>query len=214
MRNLLVFAILMILVIVSFLLWGEWLSSFFVGEEAISVLEQYGQWAWAFGLILLVMDLFLPLPATLVMSALGYMYGPIIGGLFSALGSLLSGLFAFGLCKAIGKKGAVFILGIKDLEKGQKLFSKNGGWIVAISRWLPVLPEVIACMAGLNRMQTGQFTIALLCGSLPLGFVFAYVGFTGKDHPYMATIVSAFLPLILWIFAQWLMRKLASKHNN
>ena len=214
MRNLIVFAILFLFVVISFLLWGDWFMQFFSGGEAINVLMKYGRWAWAVGILLLISDLFLPLPATLVMSALGYVYGPLVGGVLSAVGGFLSGMLAFGICKGLGLKGAKFILGEKDLDRGRKIFSTNGGWVVAISRWLPVLPEVISCMAGLNRMETHKFAIALLCGSLPLGFVFAYIGYSGKDSPYMATIVSAVLPLALWVLAQWVLRILTTRQRN
>lgn len=210
MRNWIVFGFLLLLIIIPFLIWGEWFTSIFSGEGAIQRLEAVGPWAWGLGIILLVGDLFLPLPATIIMSALGYLYGPLVGGLLASLGSFLSGLLAYGLSSSLGERGALFILGDKDFQKGQRLFSQKGGWIVAISRWLPVLPEAIACMAGLNKMNFRKFVIALLCGSIPLGFVFAYVGYTGEDNPYLAIVISAILPLVLWIVAERWLRKLSN----
>ena len=191
MRNGLVFGTLAILIIIPFLLWGEWYTSLFTGEGAVEMLADYGKWAWAIGMLLLIGDLFLPLPATLIMSALGYIYGPLVGGLMAATGSFLSGMLAYGLWRAMGRSGALFILGEKDLQKGERLFAQNGGWIVAISRWLPVLPEIIACMAGLNQMKFWHFTLALLCGSIPLGFVFAFIGYQGVEYPILTLLISA-----------------------
>ncbi len=209
MRNWIVFGFLLLLIIIPFLIWGEWFTNIFSGEGAIQRLEAVGQWAWGLGILLLVGDLFLPLPATIIMSAMGYLYGPWVGGLLASLGSFLSGLLAYGLSSSLGERGALFILGEKDFQKGKNLFSINGGWIVAISRWLPVFPEAIACMAGLNKMNFRKFVIALLCGSIPLGFVFAYVGYTGEENPYMALVTSALLPIILWIIAQRILRRLS-----
>jgi len=208
MRNLLVFGVLFVLIVASFLHWGDWFSSFFEDNGAVTILTSYGRWAWVVGLVLLMADLFLPLPATLVMSALGYIYGPFIGSIFSTIGSVMAGLLAFGLCRALGERGALVILGKKDLEKGRNLFSNKGGWIVAVSRWLPVLPEIVSCMAGLNQMSAGKFTVALVCGSLPLGLVFAYIGHSGRDYPMAATLISALFPVVLWGFAQWALRSL------
>jgi uncharacterized membrane protein YdjX (TVP38/TMEM64 family) len=209
MRNWIVFLALATLIIVPFLIWGEWFMQIFSEEGAVLILGKYGVWAWAVGLVLLIGDLFLPLPATIIMSALGYIYGPVWGGLLATLGSFLSGLLAYGLCRLLGRQGALWILGEKDLEKGERVFSKNGGWIVAISRWLPVLPEAVACMAGLNRMKPLPFILALACGSVPLGFVFAYIGHAGVTHPYLALVVSAGLPPVLWLLAQYGLRRLA-----
>jgi hypothetical protein len=47
-------------------------------------MESYGSWAWAAGIALLVSDIVLPVPSTVVMSALGWMYGWWIGGLICA----------------------------------------------------------------------------------------------------------------------------------
>ena len=209
MRNWLVFGFLLLLIIIPFLIWGEWFTELFSSDRAIQSLQASGNWAWALGMVLLIGDLFLPLPATIIMSAIGYIYGPILGGLLASLGSFLSGLLAYGLCRAMGLKAALFILGEKDLEKGKEVFAKNGGWIVAVSRWLPVLPEAISCMAGLNQMDARKFLMALACGSLPLGFVFAYIGHAGETYPYLAILVSALLPPVLWLIAQWLLRKLS-----
>lgn len=208
MRNWIVFGTLAVLIIIPFLIWGDWFTQLFSEGGSIEILESYGSWAWMVAILLLIGDLFLPLPATVIMAALGYLYGPLAGGLLAALGSFLSGLLAFGLSRGLGRKGARWILGEKDLEKGERTFRKNGGLMVAISRWLPILPEIVACMAGLNRMRWRPFMIALACGSIPLGFVFAYIGFTGIEHPAIAIIVSAGLPPVLWLIAQYFLRKL------
>lgn len=197
-----------ILIIVPFLIWGDWFMAFFSEDKAIEWLRNYGQWAWAVALLLLLADLFLPLPGTVIMSALGYLYGPVLGGALAALGSIAAGILAYGLCRGMGRPAAVWILGAEGLVKGEQVYAKNGSWIVAISRWLPVLPELIACMAGLNQMKWQPFLVGLICGSLPLGFVFAYIGYTGLTHPYLAVLVSAGLPPLLWLLARTFLRRL------
>ncbi len=202
MRTWVAYLLVATMIIVPFLIWGDWFMSMFSEETAVQRLANYGQWAWAFALLLLIADLFLPLPGTVIMSALGYLYGPLWGGLLAATGSFLAGILAFGLCRALGRKAAIWILGEEGLAKGEKTYDKNGSWIVAISRWLPVLPELIACMAGLNQMKWRPFIVGLLCGVLPLGFVFAYIGHAGLAHPYLAIAISAGLPPFLWLLAR------------
>ena len=60
--------------------------------------------------------------------------------------------------------------------------ANGGGWVVALSRALPILPEVISCTAGLVRMPFRKFTVALACGSAPMGFLFAAIGRAVGDH--------------------------------
>ena len=210
MRTWLAYFLIATLIIVPFIIWGDWFMAFFSEGKAISWLQDYGQWAWAVAILLLLADLFLPLPGTVIMSALGYIYGPILGGMLATIGGIAAGVLAFALCRGLGRKAAVWILGEEGLAKGEKQYAKNGSWIVAISRWLPVLPELIACMAGLNQMKWRPFLVGLICGALPLGFVFAYIGYSGIEFPYLALIISAGLPPLLWLIARYFLKNLSS----
>ena len=200
MRLLWIFLALAAAVVIPFVIWGEDFETWFSQEAAVEWMRQFGGWAWAAGIGLLVMDLFLPIPGTAVMAALGFVYGPWLGGALGATGSILAGLLAYGLCRRVGRRAAEWIAGKRDLERGERLFGGNaGGFIVALSRWLPVMPEVVACLAGLSRMPFGRFLAALACGSVPLGFAFAAIGAMGKDQPGIALLLSALVPPILWI---------------
>ncbi len=207
MRLLGLFLLLGILVIVPFLIWGDNFEALFSTEGASRWLESHGTWAWAVGVLLLIADLFLPIPGTAVMSALGYLYGWLLGGLLSAVGSILSGLLAYGMCRALGRRAAEWIAGAKDLQRGERLFSRAGGWVVTWSRWLPVLPEVIACLAGMVKMNFAVFALALVCGSVPLGFAFAAIGDVGHENPGLAVGASVALPPLLWWIVSHLLKR-------
>ena len=208
MRLLYVFLGLTALILISFFLLEDSLMAMFSQEGSIAWLHQYGSWAWLVAILLLTADLLLPLPATLIMSALGYMYGPLWGGVISTLGSFVAGALGYWLCRMSGERLAFKLLGEKDYARGKKIFANNtGGLLVVFSRWLPVFPEVIACMAGLTRMPAKDFHVALACGSIPLGFTFAYVGYTGIDHPILAIVLSALVPVIIWLIVRPVFRK-------
>ncbi len=202
-----IFIGLAVLFLVPFLIWGEGLAESFSFEGSVEWLRQQGKFAWLAGVILLASDLFLPIPATGVMAALGLIYGPVLGGLIGATGSFLSGMMAYGLCRLLGRGTAVRLVGEKDLQQGERLFTKLGGWLVVVSRWLPLFPEVIACMAGLTQMPIRLFVVALLCGSVPMAFTYSAIGHAGVEHPGMALALSALVPPVLWLMIQgWLKR--------
>jgi uncharacterized membrane protein YdjX (TVP38/TMEM64 family) len=205
-RLFILFVVLALLVVIPFLLWGDGIESWFRAISPDAWLRDYGAWAWAVGMLLLIADLLLPIPATAVMTILGILYGPLLGGLLSALGSFLAGSLGYGLCRGFGQGAALTLLGERDLMRGQQLFSRYGGWLIAFSRWLPVFPEVMACMAGLVRMPAGAFFVALACGSIPFGFTFAALGYAGADQPFLAIGLSALIPLILWGLTRRLLR--------
>ncbi len=206
MRLIFLLVALVIIVLIPFFIWGDTLMAFFSLEHSLEFLKGYGTWAWAVAIVLLMADLFLPLPATLIMSALGYIYGPLVGGLLSATGSFASGVLAYWLCRLLGENAATWILGKKEYERGKKIATKVGGWVVALSRWLPVFPEVIASMAGLIRMPVKNFYIALACGSLPLGFTYAIVGNSANADPVLAIVLSACIPPVIWFAVSRVLR--------
>jgi uncharacterized membrane protein YdjX (TVP38/TMEM64 family) len=75
---------------------------------------------------------------------------------------------------------------------------------------LPILPEVIACMAGLTRMRLSHFSLAMACGCLPMGFTFAIIGHSGVDHPGLALALSAAVPPLLWLLVRPIIRQKTS----
>ena len=210
-RLLVTFLAIAILVALPFFLWGDRLEALFVGDGAVEQLSSHGSYAWAIAILLLLSDLALPVPTSAVMAALGIIYGPLLGGLIAALGSVLAGLTGYGLCRVFGRPLARFLSGEKALADGERLFARAGGWIIVLSRWLPVLSEVMACMAGLASMPFNLFLAALLCGSVPLGFAFAAIGHIGESRPVLTLGLSIVLPVILWLVCRPLLRAWAQK---
>lgn len=193
------------LVAVPFLLWGHAFEGWFTGDAAIRWLRDWGALGWLAVIVLLVADLVLPVPGTGVMSAAGYLYGVWIGGLLGAVGSFLSGLLAYGLCRRFGHAVAARLAGVDDLARGEALFRRRGAWLVALSRCLPLLPEVVACLAGVTRMPLRIFVIALACGCVPMGFIYAAIGAAGQNDPAFAIALSIAVPAVLWAGVQaWL----------
>lgn len=207
-RVLLVSAALVLLgAIAPYLIWGEALEAAFSVEGARAWMAGYGAGAGLAGVGLLVADLLLPIPSTLVMSALGLAYGAWLGGLYAAAGTMLAGLVAYGLSRWLGRPLARRLAGEEGLRRGEELFERGGAWLVAGSRCLPILPEAVACLAGLHRMPFRTFLLALACGSVPTGFLFAAIGALGQAEPAWALGLSVIFPVALWLAARrWLPR--------
>ena len=156
---------------------------------------------------MLASDLLLPIPSTVVFTALGILYGPWLGGLIGAIGFALGGAIAYGICRSFGERAALWLLGDRDYRRGRALFARSGGWIVVLSRWLPVLPEVISCIAGLTQMPVSRFSLALICGSTPIALAFAALGHAGKEQPLLAIGASVIIAPILWLATGRLLRQ-------
>ena len=208
-RLLLLFLVLAACVLVPFFLWGGTFETAMEPAKLARAFHESRAWAWAAGFTLLVADVFLPVPGTAVMSALGLVYGWLVGGILASSGSMGGGLLAYGLCRRLGRRAATWLAEEKGLAEGERLFQGElGGWVVALSRWMPVFPEVVACLAGLSRMPLRRFLPALAAGSLPLGFVFAVIGHRGAVNPLPALFLSAILPPLIWGAVRiWFLKK-------
>jgi len=190
-------------VVVPWIIWGSAFEAALNPEGLVQILGQESGRAAAIGLGLIVADCVLPIPATPVMSGLGLILGPWLGGAVAALGSFLSGCVAYGLARFLGRAPAAWIAG-PSLPSLEASFVAHGGWMVALSRWAPVLPETVAALAGVVRMPFARFALALACGSLPMGFIFAAIGHLGHASPAGALLLSALLPAVLWLgVARW-----------
>ncbi len=207
MRLLTTSIILAVVLCVPFLIWGDAFMAKFSGDSAVAWIRGWGAWGWLAVIGLLVSDLFLPIPATPVMSAAGYLYGTLAGGLVGAAGSFAAGMVGYALCRAFGRGIAARLAGERELEQHETLFQRSGPWIVAASRWLPLLPEVVSCLAGLTRMPLRVFALSLACGSIPLGFVYAAIGAAGQDHPGLAVALNVIVPPVLWLAVHLVLRK-------
>jgi uncharacterized membrane protein YdjX (TVP38/TMEM64 family) len=193
-----------------FLLLGERFDILLGGAELGRWFAEARSWAWLAGLGLLTADLLLPVPATGVMAALGLAYGPVIGGLLSALGSFLAGALGYTVCHALGSRPIELLLDPAEIAWARRLSRDAGGWLVAGSRALPLLPEVVACAAGLIRMPPTRYLAALACGAVPTGFVFATLGHLGADRPILTFLATTMLPMSLWL----VLRRCASSSGD
>ncbi len=193
---------LILTVALPFAIWGERLEVGFTADGALRWLQGYGAVAWAAAIVLMIADLALPIPESGVMGALGMIYGVALGGLIATAGAVAGGLAGYGLCRWFGRPLARWLIGAAALEKGDAIFLDRGGWIVAMSRWIPVMAEVVVCLAGLAAMPFATFALALVCGSLPIGFVYAAIGHFGADRPVLALALCILLPAVLWLLAR------------
>jgi uncharacterized membrane protein YdjX (TVP38/TMEM64 family) len=176
-------------------------------NDAVLVLRKYGSWAWALGIALIWADLVLPIPQTIVIAALGIIYGTLLGGLLGSLGLIAGGLLGYGLMLTSARRYVQRFVGPRSLHKMERLFDQGGAWAIVLTRSLPYsVPEAIVFLAGLAGMPMRKFTAALTIGSVPTAFVFAAIGAGWADQPIVALVVSYVLPILLLPIALYLVR--------
>lgn len=180
-------------------------------NDAVSMLRDYGSWAWAMGIALIWADLVLPVPQTAVIAALGIIYGTVLGGLLGSIALISSGILGYALMRTSARRFVDRLVGRRFRNKTESLFDRSGAWAIVLTRSLPYsVPEAIVFLAGLAGMPLGKFIMALTVGSVPIAFAFAAIGAGWADQPVLVLIVSYVLPLLLLPIVMYLMRPRAS----
>ena len=186
-----------LLIAVSFALWGDFFEALFNQREFIETYRD-SPYAWIVGISLLAGDLFLPIPASAVMSAMGSLYGIFWGTVISFCGSTAAGFIAYFLARFLGECKLNKICSKEELQQYEKLFNKWGAQAVIIARAFPILPKVITLLAGFSRMSFRKFALALTAGTLPVSLFFSWLGHISADAPLWGIFAAVLIPLILW----------------
>jgi uncharacterized membrane protein YdjX (TVP38/TMEM64 family) len=181
-------------------------------SDAVLMLRRYDAWAWAVGIALIWADLVLPVPQTVVIAALGIVYGTVLGGLLGSVGLITSGLLGYVLMLTSARRMVKRFVSPQSLNRMDSLFERAGTWAIVLTRSLPhSIPEVVIFLAGLAGMPLGKFTAALAVGSVPTAFAFAAIGAGWADRPILALAASYVLPIVLLPVALYLTRLRASQ---
>lgn len=193
---------------VSFMIAEEmgWMSPDFIKPKLEAARESTGGIAAAFGLIvlLLIVDILLPIPSSVVMMLSGFLLGPWLGGVASFTGAMAAAWIGFFGCRYGGAAFFTRIVGKDDISKVEHWFNDYGIAAIIISRPVPMLTEILSCLAGLSKVNVWRFTLASIVGTLPICIVYSYFGSKGTlTDPWPAVWVAVLIPAVGWLFTHW-----------
>ncbi|TVZ40395.1 putative membrane protein YdjX (TVP38/TMEM64 family) [Alteromonadaceae bacterium 2753L.S.0a.02] len=117
---------------------------------------------------LLFIDLFFSVPTLTITMLSGYFLGPIAGAFAALTGLLLTGTCGYLLSQKYGNWLLTRLE--KDPIKRKKAkvaFQQHGAIVIVLSRALPMLPEICACLAGMTGMPFTKFILYWLLSTVP-----------------------------------------------
>ena len=150
---------------------------------------------------LLVLDIVLPVPASLVMVAHGAVFGIVVGTVLSLVGGLAAAAVGF----ALGRWGSRWLerLVTADERRQADLWLRRWGDLAVVaSRPLPILAESVTLLAGTSSMTWSRFLLASLVGYIPAALLYAITGATAArlDSTILIfTLVLTVAGLFWWI---------------
>lgn len=127
------------------------------------------------GVGLLIVDVFLPVPSSLVMLAHGALFGTVLGTLLSLIGSTGAASVGF----AIGRANRITLsryITAEEQARAEVLFRRWGWMAIVVSRPIPMLAEAMVIVAGTSSMPWSVLLASTIAGVLPASFLYALTG--------------------------------------
>jgi uncharacterized membrane protein YdjX (TVP38/TMEM64 family) len=153
--------------------------------------------------VLLAVDLLLPVPSSVVMLLSGAFLGLWLGALVSFVGAMLAALLGFYACRLGGRSAFERLVGAGEEQRITDWFRRRGVLAVILSRPVPMLTEILSCLAGLSELRGRTFIAAAALGTLPVCLVYAWAGSRGgAGAPWTAVWVSLLAPATGWLVAR------------
>lgn len=150
---------------------------------------------------LLFADLFIAVPTLTVMILAGFFLGQATGFGSVITGLLLAGTTGYVLTRLFGDRILQFL--IKDeseRDSATRTFRAHGVTVILLSRAIPILPEVSACMAGITGMPFTKFLAAWLVSTVPYSLIATYAGSVSTiENPKPAIFAAIGLTAFFWI---------------
>ena len=168
-----------------------------------NVMSGGGVLAALIGVGLLVADVLIPVPASVIMIAHGVLFGVVLGTALSLAGSVAAAAVGFG----IGRRGGRWLERlVSEDERAQAdaLLERWGMVAIIASRPVPIVAESVAILAGTSSMGWAKLLVASALGSIPAAVAFAIVGARGISFDGSLLVFGAVLGLagLAWLWAR------------
>lgn len=162
--------------------------------DPVPALRGAGALAGALGVGLLLVDVAIPVPSSIVMTVHGALFGAVGGAALSLLGGTGATLVAV----ALGRRGRGPLQRLTLPEHGrraERLFARYGTAAIIATRPVPVLAETVAVVAGTAGMPLRRAAWAGALGNTVPAVVYAVAGAAVADVGGTALVFGAVIAL-------------------
>lgn len=164
--------------------------------------DNIGTGGWVAGLLgagLLLADVFIPIPSSVIMIAHGAAFG-VLGGFLLSLGASIGGAM---IGWWLGNKGSVWmdrIVSPAEKRQANEFILKYGMMAIIISRLIPIIAETVAVMSGTTSLGWKRVLIATTIGAIPPALIYAIAGSATTDFAsgILVTVGVILLAVIAW----------------
>ncbi len=142
------------------------------------------------------------IPGEVVQIAGGYIFGPVVGGLASAVGIILGSMIGYFTAKILGKKFINGLIEKNNLTKLKKILDAGSNNIaIFIIYFIPGIPkDILVYVAGISNVRLSDFIIYSSMGRFPWIIASAVFGHGINQGNYVTSIVIAIVSGALFLF--------------
>ena len=169
----LLFAVALAVILVPFALFGESITEW---AEAVLTSDRSKPYFAALLFALLASDVVMPIPATVVCTAAGYLLGFGLGAAVIFCGMTTSALVGYAIGARWGRGVTRRWVGERELERAERLHRRWGPAAILLLRGMPVLAEASAVFAGVAGMRRGRFVGLVVISNAVVATAYAALG--------------------------------------
>jgi uncharacterized membrane protein YdjX (TVP38/TMEM64 family) len=153
------------------------------------------------GIALLIADVVLPVPSSVIMFAFGAAFGLWNGALLSMIGAIGASLAGFAIGRG-GRDAVRRFVRDDELDRASTLLDRWGTLALIATRPVPILAETTAILAGTSRIGWLRMTALSAIGSAAPAILYAWAGSSARQPAegiVVFLIVLAFSGAMWWI---------------
>jgi uncharacterized membrane protein YdjX (TVP38/TMEM64 family) len=168
---------------------GLWAPLIFIGLQVLQVILAF-------------------IPGELTQLAGGWLFGTVLGTLYSLLGITLGSVFNFFVARVLGTQFVAFVAGKKNLERFESYVNTPRVFeILFILYLIPgMIKDVLAYVAGLSRIKLWGFLLISTVGRLPSLAVSSYLGQSFGEENWWGLAVAG-VGVLAFLAVGWFLRE-------
>ena len=184
--------------------WRDWLRAVIVDRERLQTgVARLGPWGPVVTIGLNVLQVILaPIPGQFVGIMNGYLYGVVVGALYTMVGLLIGTAAAMALARRFGRPLVERLMPKRQVTRWDALTEHQGPWFFFLVFLFPFVPDdVTSFLIGLSPLSIPRMLVLATLGRMPGVFVSSWVGARARDLPWWAWIpLGSAATGLAWLF--------------
>ena len=142
------------------------------------------------------------IPSQITTILAGFLFGPILGLIYSLIGAFLGSAFIFQISRKYGDQLALKFFDKKELAHFHHFFKQKGLWALFLARMTPLFPnDLVSFAAGLAEIRFRNFNVVSSFGFVIQMIILTYFGAELSSGRLSAPLIIGFILVSLLFLA-------------